>query len=187
MRLSRRVYLVIFAVFFLIAVGVIFMIPRSNKVTVYSDISPVKLEIGDNTYRMNSKKLSVSLDGNLYQYRATATIDGKPMVLQGKISFANTRKQIIRLNYSLYSNASVTNALCEAFSGSCPFEPQDISVTYFENHQWAVVSINSPRFGKAKAVLQTVNGRWEVNDGPATDIETGGYYPDSVEEALNNV
>ncbi len=187
MRFSIARYGIVLLLLTLVGVGVYFAVPRGNKVEVYSDTVPVELEIGDNKYSMDNKQLVISLGENSYQYRASALVDGKEVVLGGDISFANSKKQILRLNYSLYSKQAVTNALCETFSGSCPFSSKNINITYLENHQWAVVVIDTPSLGRAKAVLQTIDGRWEVSDGPATNIETGGYYPGSVEEALNEV
>lgn len=157
---------------------------RSLHVT--TDTTGVDFEVGDQTFQLSSKETDISLRPQAYNYRAAYTSDGNRIVLTGKLDMTTQKVAKIVLNFSLYNKQVVFDTICNSFGPPCPFSVQDLKITYLENYSWAVVVINSPSLGRAFAVLQVENGSWKVMDGPATDINGSGFYPDSVVKELSD-
>lgn len=189
MIINRRVLLGFFGAFVVLLLIIVLASAANNRrtITVTTDVVPLKLELNDRVYTIKSPHQTISVPADIYNYRVHATSHGKPFVLVNKVNLIDNRKVQLRFNFAIYSVANVSKVLCGANKdASCLFPPATLAVTYLENYQWAVVDINSPTVGRGVAVLQVNNGNWHIEDGPGTDISLGGYYPQSVEEAILN-
>ncbi len=191
MRINKKLLLVIFIVFVFIGAGLYLQKNTgSNKrvLTVNSTTTPLTLELNDSTYVIDEDGQEISLEPGMYYYRTSTKIDGKRVVLENKIDLTDEKSAELNLDFSIYDNKSISDAICNNYAeAKCPFPPSSLKVTYVEKYQWAVVFIESPQLGASKAVLNVdpYTGGWIVAGGPDTD-PTSGYFPDSVERALNN-
>lgn len=186
MRLLNKKTLLVLFVFLAVASLALLNIGGQNTLEVSTDTTPVTLELNELTYTISGETQKISLPEATYTYRATATMDGKRIALGGKINLEDNDSFDLPLRYKLYTNSAVSEALC-ATTGQikdCPFQPDSLVINYLESYAWAVATINSPGIGTGLAVLYVENGKWAIADGPGTDIETVGYYPQSVERAI---
>jgi hypothetical protein len=165
---------------------------RANHRSLHieTDASSLKFELNDQTYTINDKSLDISLKPGTYKYRAISTVDDNRVVLTDTVNLTTEKSADLHFNFSIYNDQAIMKAICGSLSNygsdSCPFRITITRTDFAENYQWAVVWIDSPDLGKAAAVLRVDNGRWKVVDGPATDINTGGYFPESVERIIEN-
>ena len=184
---KRKQIFILLALTIIVVIAIVIaatIIGRQRTIAVQTDFTPVKFELNNQTYSINRKSYTLRVSPGIYTYRAIAMIDGKYFVTTDKLDLTPTKKASLKLNFSLYSKASISRALCgQQQQETCPFSPDALKITYLEGYQWAVVFINSATLGKAKAVLNIDNGKWKVID-LGTDIPVLGYYPQSVEEAL---
>jgi hypothetical protein len=163
---------------------------RHRSLHIETDAGSLKFAINDQTYTISGKSLDISLKPGVYNYRAVSTVSDKRVVLTDSVNLTQDKSASLKFNFSLYDNQAILKAICASISGdasgSCPFSITITRTDFAENYAWAVVQVNSPDLGKAVAVLRVDNGEWEVVDGPATDINTGGYFPESVERIIRN-
>jgi hypothetical protein len=172
----------------LILVGVTTYMNHHRKLVVSSDKTPLTLQLNDTTYTVSKPKQSITLLPAVYNYRVKAPTDNGDVTLEGTIDLTEVKSKELNIRFGLYNKSAVSDALCATWSGDdeCPYQPEYFTVQYFESYKWAVVTIKHPTLGTAFAVLQADNGSWNIEDGPGTDIKTGGYYPEAVEEAIKN-
>ncbi|MDB5170372.1 MAG: hypothetical protein JWO35_66 [Candidatus Saccharibacteria bacterium] len=170
-----------------LAVFVVATINKNGRIAVSSDKTPLKLEIGDQTYNLDSRKKTITLPRNAYDYRISSMVEGRRVMLTGKVDLLEKRSVELNFRFGQYTKQAVSDAICSVSeSTECPFTPDVLMVKYIEENQWAVVHIDSPIVGLGKAVLHVSDGKWEVVGGPGTDLATAGYYPQAVQEAIEN-
>ncbi len=190
--MSKRPLIWIIAGVVLVALSASFSVYRANhrSLHVETDASSLKFELGDKTYTIRDKSLDISLKPDTYKYRAVSTAGNKRVVLTGTVNLTTEKSADLRFNFSIYNNQAIMKALCKSLSDygsdTCPFGITITKTEFAENYQWAVAWVDSPDLGRAVAVLRVDNGAWKVVDGPATDINTGGYFPESVERIIEN-
>lgn len=184
---KRKIVLAILLILAVMACFFLMQKIRNRRVLeVKTDVSGLKLEIDDRSYQVD-KKTSLGLGARVYNYRAVYTVEGERIVLTGKINLVKQKRQELVLNFSIYNKQVVSKTLCDSYEGSlCPFTPDVLNIHFLENYSWAVVDIDSPSVGKGKAVMSVDQGTWKLIDGPGTDILSSGYYPESVERAIEN-
>ena len=186
---TKKPFKIIISCLFVLLLTVILssVVSGRHKASISTNVFPTKLELNDTSYTLSSAKKTLTLKPIKYNYRAKAKVNNKAITLTGTFDLTNQKSFELELNFLIFNNASIAKSLCATIeSDKCPFNSKTIQTRYFEDNQWAVAYIDSPDVGTGLAVLKMNNGVWQVIDGPGTDIETGGYYPASVEEAINN-
>jgi hypothetical protein len=184
---KKIVYVVLVIAVVLLGIFVLLNRHSPPKLLIKTDSSPIKVQLNDTSYTISSQR-TLTLEPGTYNYRAIRDVNGKRIVLQGALDLLEDKTQTLELNYKIYTGSAILSTLCEVLQtdSSCPLQVADLTISYHENFRWAVVLINSGELGISKAVLKTVSGTWDTVEGPATDIATGGYYPESVEKALHD-
>lgn len=184
---KRKILLAILLCLAVLACFLLVQKLRNRRVLeVKTDVNGLKLQIDDRSYQVD-RKTNLGLGAQVYNYRAVYTVEGGRIVLTGKINLVEQKRQELILNFSIYNKQAISKTLCGSYEGGpCPFTPEVLNILFLENYSWAVVGIDSPLVGKGKAVLNVDRGGWKLIDGPGTDILSSGYYPESVERAIEN-
>jgi hypothetical protein len=186
--IPRKIVLVVFGILSLLLLIALITQQTSKKtptLDVLSDTNGVQLEVGDQKYTLHNGAQKISLAKQVYTYRATAVVDGKKIVIVDKADLVQNTSVSIKLHFSIYSSSHVADVLCEQTGQGCLTAQDTLSLQFLENDQWAVAVLTNPVSGITKAVLKVSNGEWQVVAGPGSDIPNDGYYPESVEEALD--
>lgn len=179
---------------FFLLIGIVIMVfllrnsasSSGGSLTVTTDVTPVKLELGDIEKSVDTTSQKLSAPIGTYKYRASVQMDGKTVSLVDTVNVSKDAK--LALSFKQLTSATIVNTLCANLgaSRSCPFSVKNTVVSFAEGNTWAVSASSPVGYDKTTTVLRMNGGKWSIVEGPGTYIPTGGYYPRSVEEAINN-
>src|SRR5579884_4048270 len=93
-RLNRG--LIIGACIVLLVIVALVARGHMHKITINTDTTPVKLELNERGYTINSASKTFALPADSYAYKATAKVDGKDISIINRVDL--TQYKLVTLN-----------------------------------------------------------------------------------------
>lgn len=193
MKQMRILQIAVISGVILVVIGALSLIVHvlSNRtyLVLQSDTNNTTLQIENSTYTIGKDAKKIKVRPGTYNYRGINTIGATRFTLSDSTEAKQGTTTPIHINFALYTASSVAGALCTYTkqTSDCPFTAKNTVPTFLESNTWAVSNTQNDTLGSAIAVLRVNSGKWSVEGGPGTDLQTGGYYPESVERVLDEL